>query len=123
MSYARSHLPLIQIRPLLRTHLLIHPIHHLTMIPLLTVSDVQFRLVIVEHGILLPRDQKEEETILDQSQRLHVEEWTEIGPRRCLLVIMDEIGMMVTIVVRTAMNKSEIKTEIDILLLLVGRDR
>ena len=36
---------------------------------------------------------------------------------------MDEIGMMVTIVVRTAMNESEIKTEIDFLLLLVGRDR
>lgn len=93
------------------------------MIPLLTVSDVQFCLVIVEHGILLPRDQKEEETILDQSRHLRVEEWTEIGPRRCLLVIMDEIGMMVTIVVRTAVNESEIKTEIDVLLLLVGRDR
>ena len=93
------------------------------MIPLLTIGDVQFRLVIVEHGILLPRDQKEEETILDQSQGLHVEEWTEIRPHRCLLVIMDEIGMMVTIAMRTTVNDSEIKTKIDVLLLLVWRDR
>ena len=113
---------MIQIRPLLWTHLLIRPIHHLTMIPLLTVGDVHFCLVIIEHGLLLPPDQKEEETILDQSRGLRVEEWTEIRPHCCLLVIMDEIRMMVTIVMRTAINKSKIKTEIDILLLLIGRD-
>jgi hypothetical protein len=67
-----------------------------------SVADVHPRLVIVEYGLLLVQDQK---MILDQSRGLH----------RCLLV-MDKIGMMAIIVVRTVVNGSEIKTEIGVLL-------
>jgi hypothetical protein len=103
---------------------------------LLTAGVVQPRIVVVNHGLrLLPQEQKEEEEmILDQSRGLRVGEWTEIVGLHCHLLVMDEIGLITTIVVRTPVNESEIKIGIGIgvllarvgrlrLRLVVGRDR
>ena len=59
---------------------------------MLTVGDVQPRVLVVGHGLLLQEQVEEEERILDQSRDLRVGEWTEIGLHRRLLVV-DEIGL------------------------------
>ena len=107
-------------------------IHPLKTIPLLTVGDVQPRVLVIDHDHL-PQEQKEgEERILDQCQGLRVGEWTEIGLLHRRLLVVDEIGPITTVVVMTV-NERESKIEIGILLLrvigrlrlrlLVGRDR
>ena len=107
-------------------------IHLLTMILLLTVGDVQPRILIINHCHLLQEQKGGEGRILDQCQGLHVGEWTEIG-LHCHLLVMDEIGLITTVVVMTV-NERESKIEIGILLprvvighlclrLLVVRDR
>ena len=91
------------------------------MSPLLTVGAVQPRVVVVTHG-LLPQEQKEaEEMILDPSQDLRLGEWTEIVGLHRRLLVKDGIGQITTIVVRTAVNVSEIKIGIGVLPLRVGR--
>jgi len=65
-----------------------HLIHHLTIL-LLTVGNVQPRVLVIGLGLLLQEQVEEEERILDQSRDLHVGEWTEIGLHR--LLVMDEI--------------------------------
>ena len=79
--------------------------HLLKTIPLLTVSDVQPHILVIDHSHL-PQEQKEEGRILDQSRGfLHVGEWTEIGLHRRLLII-DEIGVINTVVVRTVNERA-----------------
>ena len=110
-------------------------IHLLTTILLLTVGDVQPRVLVVGHGLLLQEQVEEEERILDQSRDLRVGEWTEIGLHRRLLVVdeiglhhrllvVDEIGLIITVVVMTVTgSESESKIEIGVLLPRVGRLR
>lgn len=114
----------------IRTLLLMHLIHRLPMtIPLLTVGEVQPRILIVNRGLLPQKQVKEGEKFLDQFRGLRVGEWTETGLHRHILVV-DEIGLITTVVVRTV-NESESKIETGILprvgrlclRLLVGRDR
>jgi len=90
------------------------------MILLLTVVDVQPRIVVVDHG-LLPQDQKEEEEMIpDPSRGLHVGEWTEIIGLQCRRrrrrLVMDEIIGLITIIVVRIVNETGI-----LLLPRVGR--
>jgi len=83
------------------------------MIPLLRTAAI--RVVVIEHDLLVPQDQKEEEEkILDRFRGLCIGEWTEIVIDLHLLLVMDEIGMIfIIIVVKTAVNESGIKIDRD----------